>query len=252
MSGAQRQRRPAADDDQLPAPGSVYLLYWSPELTRKMYVGKDEKCLNGSKRYKDHLRDACNGSKLAIHNAIAKHGPPHKLILFRSTSTSLLKFMEDEFILEFDTLSPKGYNLRRGGDDSPMKNPEVAARQGVKMRGDRNPMKRPDVFARAAESRNAFWRNNPEARAKMSALKRDDPEVAAQLAALHTDPEVQAKLSVSLRTSSKAQAARARSLPLAIAARVYNQHARAAAALTIEVNALNERACREFVRAPSR
>lgn len=114
MSGAEGRRRELFR--RFEHVGCVYCLRWQDN--PRMYIGVDGRCPNGSQRYKEHLRAAKNGSKLALHNAIRKYGAPHMIILFRSADYGLLLMMEIEFIDELGTYR-NGWNMTPGGETAP-------------------------------------------------------------------------------------------------------------------------------------
>jgi group I intron endonuclease len=126
----------------------------------KVYIGQTS---NPKKRWTEH----CSSKDGTVfHRAIRKYGRDkfELRILFESENSGEVKLKEIEFIVEFNTMIPNGYNMTVGGEDSPMKNPEIAAKQANSRRG----RSRPDVTERNK-------RNNPaktlEARKKMSAAK---------------------------------------------------------------------------------
>ena len=93
--------------------GCVYLIT-SP--SGKQYVGMTARSFN--ERWKQHCWAARDGSRLHLHRAIRKHGAEsfETTILAESDSDEELKSLEIAKIKELGTLSPKGYNLTKGGD----------------------------------------------------------------------------------------------------------------------------------------
>lgn len=234
--------------------GCCYLLVFP---NGKGYVGETEKTMD--ERLRGHhaaLRNIRFKNKLL--NGWRKHGEPDIIVLATGLNdTPERKAREVEFIAYYNTYR-NGYNSTPGGEMSPMKVPEIAA----KFIGRRSPSKRPEVRARISASKRTSestlahlarlhapggcpkldaWRTSPENRAHL-AVRSASPENRAHLARLNADPEkTERRLAgIAVRRASeegKAQLAEAQLIA------AYNKNARAAAALTIEVNALNDRAC---------
>jgi group I intron endonuclease len=102
--------------------GDIYCLT-SP--SGKKYIGQAVKHLkNGKKwgyinRWKDHIRDSKykNYCRL-LNNAINKYGYENfKVELIKECTIDELNKYEKQYILEYNTLSPNGYNLTDGGDN---------------------------------------------------------------------------------------------------------------------------------------
>lgn len=100
--------------------GDIYCLT-SP--SGKKYIGQAVKKLkNGKKwgyinRWKDHIRDSKykNCCRL-LNNAINKYGyETFKVELIKECTIDELNIYEKQYILEYNTLSPNGYNLTNGG-----------------------------------------------------------------------------------------------------------------------------------------
>lgn len=100
--------------------GDIYCIT-SP--SGKKYIGQAVKYLkNGKKwgyinRWKEHIRDSRtkNCCRL-LNNSIRKYGYENfKLELIKESIIDELDKYEQQYILEFNTLSPNGYNLTYGG-----------------------------------------------------------------------------------------------------------------------------------------
>jgi hypothetical protein len=124
------------------------------------------------------LTDTRRGKKGYLYNAIRKYGEAFFKfeVLNFAESKSDLDLLEDFFIMQLDTLSPNGYNLKRGGAQGKHSeklisrmtkiraNPEVRARIAA---GRNAGMAKPGVYARwLAALREAFAR--PEVRERLS------------------------------------------------------------------------------------
>lgn len=81
----------------------------------KQYVGQTRRTV--AKRFKGHARSAASGRKSIIHQAIAKHGIENFTVRELATATSQdeLDMLEKQFIEQYNTLTPNGYNLKTGG-----------------------------------------------------------------------------------------------------------------------------------------
>lgn len=101
--------------------GDIYCLT-SP--SGKKYIGQAVKLLkNGKKwgyisRWKDHIRDSNTKNYcILLNNSIKKYGPENfKVELLKECPVNELNKFEQQYILEFNTLSPNGYNLTNGGN----------------------------------------------------------------------------------------------------------------------------------------
>lgn len=100
--------------------GDIYCLT-SP--SGKKYIGQAVKHLKNGKnwgylsRWKDHIRDSntTNYCRL-LNNSIRKYGFENfKIELLKECCVSELDRYEKQYILDFNTLSPNGYNLTNGG-----------------------------------------------------------------------------------------------------------------------------------------
>lgn len=95
----------------------------------KSYIGITEKC--PFRRLRSHKSASLNGN-YRIHQAWRKHGDPKMTILAIIENKDLYD-AEIKAIKVFNTLHPAGYNMSTGGEISPMKIPEIAAKlNGIK------------------------------------------------------------------------------------------------------------------------
>jgi hypothetical protein len=101
--------------------GEIYCLT-SP--SGKKYIGQCVKLLSNGKnwgaekRWKQHIRDATNGKDYCrlLNNAIRKYTPEKIMIeILQECNINELDKFEIEFITNFNTMSPNGYNLTSGG-----------------------------------------------------------------------------------------------------------------------------------------
>jgi len=86
-------------------------------ITGKKYIGQSK---NIKRRFNSHKRASVTKKKgecFYLQNAIGKHGIDNFTfeILLYATDRDYLNIMERKCIIEFDTLSPNGYNLDTGG-----------------------------------------------------------------------------------------------------------------------------------------
>lgn len=137
----------------------------------KKYVGITRK--SASVRWRQHLRRTRDGSKFALHRAIAKYGPDafRMDVIATAESYDALLEMEKHEIVRLGTMGRGGYNMTSGGEGTPgFKHSEKerqarsARRAGVKASEETKALMR------------AAWKNRPpvtdETRAKMSAANK--------------------------------------------------------------------------------
>jgi group I intron endonuclease len=81
----------------------------------KKYVGQTRR--DYRVRFRDHMRDASNGtdSAPALHRALRKYGMDHIEHEIVEVHDDLLDFFESLFIEVLGTMHPNGYNLTSGG-----------------------------------------------------------------------------------------------------------------------------------------
>jgi hypothetical protein len=102
--------------------GEIYCLT-SP--SGKKYIGQCVKYLSSGKkwgyinRWKDHIQDSKNKNYCRLlNNAIIKYGADNfKVELIKECNILELNNFEKQYILEYNTLSPNGYNLTTGGSE---------------------------------------------------------------------------------------------------------------------------------------
>ena len=104
--------------------GQIYLI--KNKTNEKSYIGQAT-CFTGSNnsrwgsegRWKSHLREALKGSKdhcTLLNNAIRKYGEKSfEVFTLIKCPIDQLNLYEVEFIKLYDTIQPKGYNIKEGG-----------------------------------------------------------------------------------------------------------------------------------------
>jgi group I intron endonuclease len=93
--------------------GYIYILKF---LNGKRYVGQTTGTVDT--RLKRHWYDAVSGCSYLIHNAMRKYGAngvdvEHSCPIYGGQQA--LDAAEDSYIVQYNTMAPHGYNLRRGG-----------------------------------------------------------------------------------------------------------------------------------------
>jgi group I intron endonuclease len=87
------------------------------KVNNKMYIGVTNKNLNY--RWKQHCREAQNGSKCRLHQSIRKYGPDKFIqeIIYCSLDYNHILEMEQYFIKYYNTFyrNGKGFNMTKGG-----------------------------------------------------------------------------------------------------------------------------------------
>ena len=91
----------------------------------KSYVGITVK--KAANRFKHHKRDATHGSKYLVHRAWRKYGEP-KMTVLAILEDGELPSTEIRAIKIFGTMTPNGYNMTPGGEESPMLVPAIKAK----------------------------------------------------------------------------------------------------------------------------
>jgi len=141
------------------------------QINGKSYIGQTIQ--NLSKRASNHKYDSFNRNRnLPFHNAIKKYGFENFIwvVLEDCDNQEQLNEMEFHYIKQYNTLSPNGYNITQGFDNTTtgykftyeqikkrsemMKgknNPNY--RNGDKIRGSKNPAKRPEVREKIRQSK---------------------------------------------------------------------------------------------------
>lgn len=156
------------------------IIYKITSPSGKAYVGKTDRTIHD--RLKIHV---ANGSKCpAIKAAIKKYGPDAMMVeILAEAPSNQLNQLEIAMIRKHQSFGPKGYNLTPGGDDPPLKTPEVAARM-------RETMSKPEVKAKlsAAQKRNHARPGSKQKRSE--ALKR-----------AHAEPETRNRYKVAWKSA---------------------------------------------------
>jgi group I intron endonuclease len=115
----------------------VYLVI--NQVNSKKYVGQTSWSIE--RRWKKHVWDAVRGGRRsALHAAIVKYGAGSftllRLARIRSETAGLVDQIEKEFIKAHQSLAPRGYNIRPGGDTS-THSPETRAKIRASLLGRR-------------------------------------------------------------------------------------------------------------------
>lgn len=111
----------------------MYYLYQLTFSNGKAYIGQTVRNMNV--RMAQHRTAANRGSNLPVHNAWRKYGEPSVSILLECDCVEQLHQAEIDMIRDCGSLVPNGYNLGLGGETTPSKTPEVAAKIAAKARG---------------------------------------------------------------------------------------------------------------------
>jgi group I intron endonuclease len=80
----------------------------------KSYIGQTKRPIE--KRIKEHFK--CPGYCIALENAIKKYGDKMEYEVLLEVNDEQLNFYEIRMIQVYDTIEPKGYNIRTGGSVS--------------------------------------------------------------------------------------------------------------------------------------
>ena len=105
-------------------------------INNKCYIGQTIRTLD--KRWKEH----CNklSECFALNNAIKKYSPENFTIInIQSASDDLLDDLEKKYIIEYNSLSPNGYNLESGGKSNKVMSQESRNKMREKKLGINNP-----------------------------------------------------------------------------------------------------------------
>ena len=88
------------------------IIYKITSPSGKIYIGQTKRTIE--KRISEHLK--CTGSCVLLENAIKKYGTDKMEVeVLLETNASKLDEYEIKFISLYDSLEPKGYNIRAGG-----------------------------------------------------------------------------------------------------------------------------------------
>ena len=187
--------------------GAVYLLT-AP--SGKRYIGQS---WNLEKRMAYYRRGACSGQP-AIQAAIAKHGWGAFTVAVVAQgfqSQGALDAAEDAFIIMLDTLTPGGYNLRRGGAHG-KHSAETCAKISARQRGvPIGPFSKSHRDALSAAARGVP--KSPEHRAALSLAQRGrkrSPKLVAKTAAAHRGRKRSAETRRKMRAAQQSRRARER------------------------------------------
>lgn len=121
--------------------GDIYVIT-SP--SGKQYVGQCVQYLsNGKKwgylnRYASHIKDALKGKDYCrlLNNAIRKYGPDNmKIERIITCKVEEMDTFERQYIEEYKTLTPNGYNLTTGGESCSRQSEETKERRRQSMIG---------------------------------------------------------------------------------------------------------------------
>ena len=95
----------------------MFIYKASNKINGKIYIGQTTVSIK--KRWIDHCKPS-RGKVSAISNAIQKHGRENFTIeeIDGANSLSELNYLEKYYICKFNSLSPSGYNLQIGGNNT--------------------------------------------------------------------------------------------------------------------------------------
>ena len=80
----------------------------------KSYIGQTKRSIET--RIKEHFK--CFGNCIALENAIKKYGDKMTYEILLETNDEQLNYYETRMIDVYDTMEPRGYNIRTGGQVS--------------------------------------------------------------------------------------------------------------------------------------
>lgn len=163
----------------------IYLI--RNKVNGKIYIGQTVESI--SKRFTRHCSE-CNLDGMVITKAIFKYGKENFTIekIHECSSMEELNMMEEFYIKKYDTLSPNGYNIKSGGNNSRM-------HKSTKMkisRALRGKSKTKEHVEKVTKSRKEYYKNNPTELKKLGRGK-----------GTHFDSSCRMKLSTSKTKSSK-------------------------------------------------
>lgn len=161
----------------------MFLYIITNTVNGKKYVGQTRASLH--KRFINHCARKDERSQSYISNAIQKYGKENFIIepLLEIDSQDVLNELESEFIAQFCTLSPNGYNLTTGGE-SPKLHDDTkakirAARLGKPLSEEHKrkigEALRNSPAVKAANVARRSFRHTPESRQKMSEFRKGKP-----------------------------------------------------------------------------
>ena len=115
----------------------AYFYIWTLRTSGKQYVGVTMQKIE--ERIRQHCKPSSNCAKL--RNAIQKYGvDAFDIEWFEWCDEWDLAYIETLLIEELDTLSPKGFNLKKGGGNYGSLSEETKKKQSDANRGEKNPM----------------------------------------------------------------------------------------------------------------
>lgn len=150
----------------------IYLI--SNKINGKLYIGQTIQKIEV--RFKRHLRDAINLDRsYAIHLAIRKYGTHNFAVSVLDICSSIEEANDKEkyFINHFNSLSPNGYNLRAGGNNS-LHSDKTKEKISSSHRGKRLSEDHRKNIGLGGKGRPGFWKNktlSQQAKNKMSLVR---------------------------------------------------------------------------------
>jgi len=172
----------------------------------KRYVGQTRQLVQT--RWRRHVSDALGTKERPhpLHNAIRKHGAEVWIVETIATVINVadLDALERAMITRYQTLHPRGYNLKPGGN-SAGHHPETKAKLAAALRGRRLA---PDVVARLRDA----GKRRPQSPGQLAGLAKchERNRAIAGKPGRKMTPEQRAKLSAALRGKPKSPEHRAR------------------------------------------
>ena len=131
-----------------------YIYIIKNKINDKVYIGQTKKSIE--KRWNEHLKNTKTRNQL-IYLAMNKYGIENFYIELLEEVPENVSLDEREiyYIKQYNSISPNGYNMIKGGsnfkDDNPMYHKEIAKKVSEKFIGDKNPAKRPEVRLKISE-----------------------------------------------------------------------------------------------------
>lgn len=161
--------------------------------TGMQYVGQTVSQLR--KRWNGHLASAKSGSHWELSKAIREHGAEQFVprVICECDSKEKLNELERQFIREFNTVWPHGYNMTNGGEG-----PCELTRKLISER-TKAAMSKLDP---SWKERQRLAMKDSETRATISDRTRSamqKPEIKEKIAAIKQDPEINARISKKLK-----------------------------------------------------
>lgn len=148
------------------------LIYKLTFMNGKSYIGLT--LGTAQRRFKGHADAAKGGSDTPCHKAWRALGKPDMIVLAECPDDLAFQTEIDE-IRQHNTMLPHGYNVLSGGQMSPMRNPEIAARVAAKKTG----VKHSEEARLKMSASHTGRKHTPETIAKMSAWQKGKPKIKA-------------------------------------------------------------------------